>query len=99
MVTGQRVREILKLKVTSWDKQEQMLVWGADETKNGLQHSIPLSKQATAILKTMTANEHGLYFPSTKRPKEVIFHQAVYQACAAFIRKTGTVRFSPRDLR
>jgi len=99
MATGQRVEEILKLKVTSWDKQEQMLLWGPKETKNGLPHSIPLARQAVPVLEGLIANGSGLYFPVRTRPNEPMSYKTVGAACRAYIKATGAAHFTPRNLR
>jgi integrase len=97
MVTGQRPGEILRLNESNYDKLEGMLEWST--TKNGRAHSIPLPRQARAILDGLKPNEHGLYCPRVYNTAEPMRAYTCDRLIANFIEETGTPHFINRDLR
>lgn len=61
LLTGQRVSEILRLHVSSYDPAERTLYW--PWTKKGRQHTIPICDQAAALLDAIEPSAKGFYFP------------------------------------
>jgi len=97
MATGQRPGEILQLTKTHYDPLEAALSW--PKTKNGKPHSIPLCRQAEAILKDLEPNARGLYFPKQRTPDEPATVDTAAKLIHQFIDKTVAQPFQLRDLR
>lgn len=97
MATGQRVNEILSLGPAGFDECKGLISWPT--TKNGRPHCIPLPRQALAILKAATANEHGYFFAGqrvTDKPAAPTVNEWVL---ARYFEETGAEAFTARDLR
>ena len=97
IATGQRPREILQLSVGHREPAQGLLNW--KKTKNGRPHSLPLPRQATAILDGLTPNHHDLYFPSWKERSRHAHTYVVERLVRRYIDETGAAPFEPRDLR
>lgn len=76
MLTGQRVQEIARLHVDQWDAGEQIIDWS--KTKSGKPHAIPLPSLAAEILRSITPNDYGWFFPSAKNPSQPVDHTTLY---------------------
>lgn len=76
MLTGQRVEEIARLHVDQWDAKEQVIDWS--KTKNGRPHAIPLPELAAELIKSVTPNKYGWFFPSAKDPQRPVSHGTLY---------------------
>ena len=61
LLTGQRVSEILRLQVSSYDRSERTLYW--PWTKKGRQHTIPICALAAQLLDAIEPSEAGFFFP------------------------------------
>lgn len=61
LLTGQRVSEILRLQVSSYDRDERTLYW--PWTKKGRQHTIPICDLAAQLMAQMVPSSAGFYFP------------------------------------
>lgn len=101
MATGQRVEEITGL--TAGQYQDGWLRWG--NTKTGRQkqqekpHSIPLPRQAAAILDGMVPNRHGRYVPGVKLPDQPYPDRSLNWIARRCAKQIGIPQFTPRDLR
>lgn len=97
MATGQRVQEILRISDRSYDRAEHLIVW--DKTKNGLPHSIPLPKIAIGILRSLSTNTFGLFFPNRFDPSQPALYTSPNKLCQLYFKETQAETFTPRDLR
>jgi len=97
MATGQRPGEILALRRPQYDPVEGSLDWA--KTKNGRSHSIPVCRQADAILRGLEVNEHQLFFPRQRIIDQPMLGDSAATIVEKFIRETGTEAFQMRDLR
>ena len=76
MLTGQRVEEIARLHVDTWDAEEKIIDWS--KTKNGAPHAIPVPPIAAELIESIKPNEYGWFFPSAKDPKRPVSHGTLY---------------------
>jgi integrase len=76
MLTGQRVEEIARLHVDTWDAKEKIIDWS--KTKNGAPHAIPVPPIAAELIESIKPNEYGWFFPSAKDPKRPVSHGTLY---------------------
>jgi integrase len=76
MLTGQRVEEIARLHVDSWDAEEKIIDWS--KTKNRAPHAIPVPPIAAELIESIKPNEYGWFFPSAKDPKRPVSHGTLY---------------------
>jgi len=98
LALGQRTEEVLRISSAGYDRGRQMLSW--DETKNGLAHSIPLPKQAVAILDRLTPNSHGLFFPrQTDQSLPAVYGGFIIVIYKFLKTNPGFPPFNARDLR
>ena len=98
MATGQRVEEILRLDVSSFDRGAETASW--TRTKNGLPHSIPLPRQAIDILAGLPVNKHGLFFPHQRDPSKPKVPQGMKELIARFLEDHPEVpKFTAKDMR
>jgi integrase len=98
IATGQRSEEILRINDAGYYRAAGMLIW--ETTKTGVPHSIPLPRQAVAILNDLCPNAHGLFFPSIGRPERCAAYNGVGQVIKKFLRlHPGFPHFTARDLR
>jgi len=89
---------VLRISSAGYDRGRQMLSW--DETKNGLAHSIPLPKQAVAILDRLAPNSHGLFFPRQTDQSLPAVYGGFIIVIYKFLRANpGFPPFNARDLR
>lgn len=97
MLTGQRVQEIARLNIRQWDEEAQILDWST--TKNDQPHAIPLPSMANDLIKSITPNRHGWFFPSAKDPSRPVDHTTLY-AFTWRHRDRGLIPYATnRDLR
>ena len=59
LLTGQRKNEIAELRWSEVDFDRRLIVLPAERVKNGREHTLPLSKQALAILKGISRSPSG----------------------------------------
>ncbi len=97
MITGQRPGEILRLTVSSYNKEDGLLEWPT--TKNGRPHAIPIPRRAKEILDGLLPNEHGLYFARPFNTAEPTRCYACDRLIKNFVEDTGVPHFINRDLR
>lgn len=97
MATGQRVQEILKLRIGDYDKDSGLLYWS--KTKNGRPHSIPVPAIAAEILEQITPSSSGWFFPHRFKPDRHAISTTPNKICEIYAAETGAKRFTPRDLR
>jgi integrase len=98
MIAGQRLVEILPLTRPQYADGDGTLEWTT--TKNKRPHMIPLPRLAVTILDGLTANQHGLYFPSAQAPGDAIGYDATDKLRDLFLAEHPEVEhFTARDLR
>jgi integrase len=98
IATGQRSEEVLRITTASYERGKVMVHW--DDTKNGMPHSIPLPRQAVAVLDAMAPNKHGLYFYHQHDPAKLAGQPSIQDAVRRFLElHPGFAPFTARDLR
>lgn len=97
MATGQRVCEILRLRVEYYDMANRLIEW--PKTKNRMPHSIPLSPQAIAILDGLEPNEHGLYFWHRDSPDKEAPDNVCRRIVRRYLTETEAKSFIMKDMR
>lgn len=97
IITGQRVREVLRMREHEFAPGEAIYEW--EKTKNGMPHAIPLPGMALEILGRLTPNKHGLYFPNKLDPARTPSDTGANKICMAYCEEAKIERFTPRDLR
>lgn len=98
IITGQRFREIARIRPEMIDWDEATVYWSRTkiETKP---HLLPLPAQAIEILRSMEPNEYGLYFPSVADPSKPLTNKAVSYVVLRYLEQTGAKKFLCRDIR
>lgn len=96
-MTGQRVHEIIDLRAENWDSAERLLQW--ERTKNGRPHTVPVCKQAAAILDTLRPGRGGWLFPNNMTDRLPMPDGSVLGALRKYAARNGMERFTGRDLR
>ena len=91
LLTGQRVTEIVGLRVEQWDSAEKILHF--PKTKNGKPHTVPVCAQAARILDSLKPGPDGYFFPGKRG---AITHDAVR---AQIGRLAHEPSFDARDIR
>lgn len=93
LLTGQRVSEILRLTVDSYDRAERTLHW--PWTKNGKPHTTAICQQAATMLDAIKPNERGQFFPGYKSADRLSI-----DSVSKAIRQAGfDFKFRPGDFR
>lgn len=92
LLTGQRVSEILRIRVDTYDGSERTLHW--DTTKNGRPHTTAICWQAVELLNACRPGHGGYLFPGYKHERLQLdsVSKAVRLAGFAF-------KFRPQDFR
>ena len=83
MLTGQRVREIARLRPEQWDSEQKVLQW--DTTKTGVAHAVPVCELVARLLDASTW--------------EPVHDEAMRATCRRHQRRTKCEPFSARDMR
>jgi integrase len=96
-LTGQRVREVVEIKSSQWDRSGRLLSWA--RTKNGKPHVLPVCEEAAAILDSLRPDADGWLFPALGGRPGPMRDAAVLKALKAYARWAGVPAFSGRDLR
>lgn len=97
LLTGQRIKELCRLRVASYDADEGVLDLG--KTKNGRVHGIPLCRQARELMRAVRPNTAGVLFPHRFDRERSILTTGPNKTVHTFIEETGFEPFVPRDLR
>lgn len=97
MLTGQRVKELCRLRVEAFSQADGVLALG--RTKNGRQHGIPLCLKAIDVMRSLTPNTAGVYFPHRFERGRTILTTGPNKMVHAFVKETKLEPFVPRDLR
>jgi integrase len=98
LATGQRSEEILRITAATYEPARALVFW--ETTKNGLPHSIPLPRQAVAILDGLIANAHGLMFPYRFDPAIPAGAPGLRRVVHRFLKGHPEIApFIPRDCR
>ncbi len=100
LVTAQRKGEIIGAKKSEFDLDTNWWTIPADRTKNRLSHRVPLSSQASEILKKAQAlsGSSPFLFPA-RRPNEATRDFLVNRAVHRNLEVFGIDHFTPHDLR
>lgn len=96
-LTGQRVHEITYLRPENWDSKARMLSWKT--TKNGLPHTIPVCKQAAAVLDSLRPGPGGWLFPNNSGASRPMPDGSVLGALNKYSARWKMKPFTGRDLR
>lgn len=97
MLTGQRIKELCRLRVSAYDGEAGVLDLG--KTKNGRMHGIPLCRQARKLMQALRPNTAGIYFPHRFERQRSILTTGPNKTVHTFIEETKVEPFVPRDLR
>lgn len=97
LLTGQRIKELCRIRVASYDPEEGVLDLG--RTKNGRVHGIPLCRQARELMRALRPNTAGVFFPHRFERDRSILTTGPNKTVHTFIEETGFEPFVPRDLR
>jgi len=97
LLTAQRVGEVLTIRREDLDLAGAWWTIPAEQSKNGLAHRVPLSKQALTIVQTMLRERSGSpwIFPSVEGNGPV----TTLQKAVRRIRHDTKLDFRPHDLR
>lgn len=97
MLTGQRIKELCRLRVGSFKMDTGVIDLG--KTKNTRVHGIPLCRQALEVMRSLTPNTQGIYFPHRFDRHRTILHTGPHKTVQTFLAETKMEPFTPRDLR
>lgn len=97
LLTGQRVKEITRIHVDMYLRDEQLIEWPTTKTKRP--HAIPLPPQAVEIMNSLTPSRHGWFFPMIQRPAERVESTTIYDIITRYTEAHGVPWFTPRDFR
>lgn len=100
LVTGQRIGEITGLSWFEIDREGASWTLPATRSKNGLEHRVPLSKLALAILTRAAAigGGSGYVFPGRDQTRH-IDHNVIGHALRRAREASGLAAFTAHDLR
>ena len=100
LTTAQRPGEVVGATWSEVDLAERVWTIPGERTKNRLEHRVPLSDQALAVLDVvrLQATGSGAVFPS-RRTGGVMVHSLLSRAIGRERAKLGVDHFTPHDLR
>lgn len=96
-LTGQRAREILRMRAEQWDEAQGLVYWPTTKTK--VPHCIPVVPEVAAILSRRAAAGGGWMFPATTVRGRPVPDGTARQLLRYYVEKAGVRPFTPRDLR
>lgn len=99
IVTGQRFREVSRIRPEMIDWKEGTVYWQKTKVQSK-PHLVPLPSQALEILRSLTPNEHGWYFPSVIDPSKPMLNKSASYVVLRYLEQVPSAKkFLCRDIR